>query len=270
MDTSNKIIACCILKNETKESILEWVDYHKNLGVEHFILYDHGDIKSVKNIIVNSIYKNIVTVIDWFLTHKAQNEAYNHCITLNKKALWIAFIDIDEFISIENNENIGSFLDKYKNYSAVCLNWIIYNANGHVFKPTGDLLSNYTRPLDHRDNKKIKSIAQPKKVLQFIKNPHLPNFIDNNHAVDIMGNIVSDPNKNFIYKTTYIKHFITKSFEEWLDKLDRGRANYKPDFRQKLDLFWEYNPDMISKKNTIYNTYKERIENYKNGNYRFL
>lgn len=266
----NDIVCCCIVKNENVETIFEWIDYHSKIGITKFVIYDHSDIKSLKFDIQNSIYTKIVEIVDWSLQQQAQNKAYNHCLKSNIDATWIIFIDIDEFIHIENNEKIDSFLSRYNQYAAVCLNWIIYTANNHISKPLGDLFSNYTEQLDHLDNKKIKSIVQPKSTVGFSKNPHLPEFIANNYGVDIKENIVNDPNENFVYKNIYIKHFITKSFEEWLLKLNRGRANYPINYRQKIDLFWDYNPKMLPQKEYIYELFHNKINNYQKKNYKFL
>lgn len=265
----NKILACCIVKNENSNHILEWIEYHLKIGIDHIILYDNGELNSVYNLINNSKFKNFVSVINWHKPIQSQNTAYSHCLQSNKDASWIAFIDIDEFIYL-NNIPIQDFLLEYMNYGGICLNWQIYTANNHIHKPKCKVLEAYTETLSHTKNHVIKSIVQPSKTISFTKNPHLFNFI-NNYCVDIKFNKIFRPDGNIVYDNFYIKHFVTKSFEDWLDKLDRGRANYSSEFKQRTDLFWSYNPNMLHLKEDIYEMYKDRIMKFNNNpNHKYI
>lgn len=264
----NKVLACCIVKNENPDHIFEWIEYHLKVGIDHIILYDNGELNSVFNLIEGSNFKDCVSVINWHKPSNSQNTAYTHCINSNKNVSWIAFIDIDEFIHIESKNNIKAFLDNYIDFGAVCLNWITYSANNHITKPKGLVLDNYTESIETKKNRVIKSITQPKKTIEF-KNPHLPIFVDDAYGVDINFNKIGGPGGNIVYDTTYIKHFRTKSFEEWLIKLNRGRA-YCSEHRQLLDVFWEYNPRMIDQKEYIYSLYHNQIVEYNNSNYTFV
>ena len=101
-----------------------WLNYYKKNGVEHFYLYIN------KPLTKKYMYKN-TNIIQWDfhywnkkenyskkkknLRHHSQVPQINHAVFKYAKPLskWVANIDLDEFLYIENNK-IASFLnDKY-------------------------------------------------------------------------------------------------------------------------------------------------------------
>ena len=267
---NNQCIVCCIVKNEDAY-IEEWVNHHISIGFEHCVIYDHNSTAPVSELVANFKHRDKVSVIPWSKDKLAQNSAYNHCLQKYNQSKWIAVIDIDEFIYLECN-NIKEFLTSYENYGGVCLNWIIYNANKHVTKPPGNVFDNFTQvATEKKEWSLIKSIVQPTKTIGFKKNPHLPEFRDDFFAVNIDFIRVTDPHSTIYTDRAYIKYFITKSFEEWLDKLDKGRPNRDKQYRQKIERFWKFNADMLDMKDYIYEKYSERIHVYNtNTSYIFI
>ncbi len=55
---------CAIVKNEAKY-LKEWIEFHRLVGVDHFYLYNNGNIDSVQKVLSPYIRKGIVTFIDW-------------------------------------------------------------------------------------------------------------------------------------------------------------------------------------------------------------
>ena len=50
------IIICAILKDETPY-LIEWVEHHLQIGVEHFVLYDNNSIIPAKKTLVEKTVK---------------------------------------------------------------------------------------------------------------------------------------------------------------------------------------------------------------------
>ena len=143
---------------------------------------------------------------------------------------------------LENKDgSIHSIMNEFSNYSIVVLQWINYNASGFIHKPDLSVLDVY------HDKCKLacasmSQIASSK--LMF--NMHTGNFIRCNHHIPMFKNgwcktDFSTDIKNVVYDKLYIRHYITKSFEEYCYKIFlRGQF-----FRSKgLNHFFEFNPSM--------------------------
>jgi hypothetical protein len=94
-------ISICLLAKNENDYINEWLEWHLNLGVEHFYIYDNDSTIPL----INSINKDFLqycTIIDFPSPRKhTQKEAYKHCLDNYKQDNeWIAFIDGDEFINV--------------------------------------------------------------------------------------------------------------------------------------------------------------------------
>ena len=243
-NNNTHISICAIIKNE-HEYLKEWIDYHLNIGFDSIFLYEDIDSMSHYNIIKNysnvHLYK-LETLLNnqFFKIYKDRQLALYYLFLYQKRKNidWCAFIDVDEFIFTEN-QNIHNILANLPTHiGGLCIYWENYGANGHINKPTGSVMSNYTKPckiLEKDKNTCFKSIVNLKNSYYF-KNKHL---IEN--CIDINDNIIGNSNIHPIYHTIWIKHYITKSLEEYKSKLNRG--NITKNFRTMSD-FYEMNDDL--------------------------
>lgn len=102
-----KTAICCIAKCENNY-LKEWVDYHLAIGFSHIFIYDNNDLIGERIEPLFSNYNN-VTVINCYGELSYQNKAYlSFYNSYGKQFDWIAFIDIDEFITFSDNSNIGN------------------------------------------------------------------------------------------------------------------------------------------------------------------
>lgn len=254
------IIICAILKDETPY-LIEWVEHHLQIGVEHFVLYDNNSVIPAKQTLKTYVGKGIVEVIDCPITNTPQVKAYTHCLyNMHNHTRWIAYIDIDEFIILKKHNDICSFLDTYKNFAGVCLNWVTFTANNHISMPEGPVMQNYTEtlPYDFPANKHIKSIVRPMKV-NAVYSAHFSLYSDN-YAVNEKYTRVQGAFSDFSNEMAQINHYQTKSFEEWLNKIKRGIADSYVN-RRKVEDFWHYNPQMLNLKDEIEHRYRDIIKN---------
>ncbi|MBS6704467.1 MAG: glycosyltransferase family 92 protein, partial [Alistipes indistinctus] len=56
------MIICAILKDETPY-LVEWVEHHLGIGVEHFVLYDNNSVIPAKQTLEAYVRKGVVEVI---------------------------------------------------------------------------------------------------------------------------------------------------------------------------------------------------------------
>jgi|GEM_PF-703661 len=264
MSKYNNII-CCIAKDETAY-LKEWVEYHLNIGVQYFVIYDNNSIIPIGETLAQYIRQGVVHVIDCSIASRPQLRAYNHCLFhMCEKTQWIIYIDVDEFIILNKHNQISELLKEYDSFGGLCLNWKSYNAGGYVVKPLEPVMKAYKEylPLSSAVNKHIKTILQPRYTLAMC-NPHHALYFDGYYAVNENYLRVPSAFSDFSNEVAYINHYYTKSYEEWLHKVQKGRVDLNQ--KRKEHEFWNYNPNMLNLKDEIKEKYKNFTESSANLN----
>lgn len=238
------MIICLIIKDEN-EYLEEWIDYHLGIGVDYIVIYDNNSHDPVDIFLKSYIDANKVEVHRCPIEEEPQLNVYNHCLyDFYGKARWIGFIDVDEFIVLNEDKDIKDFLKGYEQYGGVCLNWKVYNANGHVQKLNDTVMDRFTRPIAASEeiNTHVKTILQPK-FTRVIPNPHFAHYINGYFAVNELGVRVNQAYSEFSDLYAHLNHYYTRSYEEWVKKIIRGRPDLLASVKE--DRFWKYNQDML-------------------------
>jgi hypothetical protein len=233
------IAVCAIFKDEGP-ALLEWIAYHRAVGVDHFFLYDNESTDEGTSILLSSYFKEHVTVIP-IPSRPAQLPAYKHFISSYAKDWdWAAFIDLDEFIHPIKAESIKDLMWKYSEYSGVLLHWLTFGPNGHDRRPEGLVIENYTRRLPESlsPNQHVKSLVR---TIDLVGEPGV-------HVFDTRGPLCNSRGEpaprrpiqdGVCHDVICINHYYTKSREDWNAKLRRGRAD-APQFDRQEAWFDEY------------------------------
>ena len=254
-----------IIKNE-HQYLDEWIQYHLNLGIDTLFIYE--DIDSDSHLEITQKYSQVVlNRVSCLLTeeelHRAvqlkQTPGQNPQPLYIKKGLqyiknhnphydWCFVIDNDEFITLENPEDkIDVLLDRYEAYDAVILSWECYGAGGRVKKPDytdKGVVATYTDKIQG-----YVPILAPKSLTKTCYNLNkyctdLPGYV---HQPDAASNCcrtdLSTDRDRRIYKYIYLRHYITKSWEEFVWKR-KARGFLFGGVRRDLDAFFKINPDM--------------------------
>ena len=276
------MISCIVtvIKNE-HEYLDEWIKYHLNLGINHIFIFEDIDSKSHQdicnkykdNVTLNNIRHVIIEENDKKLADKLKltkkvnvQHVYFKCILkylyqLPIKYDWCFVIDNDEFITLENENNkLEDVLNLYNDYDAIVLYWKCYGANGLINKPdytNKGVIETYTKEAKGRVIKDsarayIKTCYKLNKNGKYkYYNSHLPQ----EHSNWIATNYQRDMTINPIYDNIYLRHYITKSWEEYVWK--KQTRGFIFGGHRHLDTFFEINPDMLNKKDELINSLKE-------------
>lgn len=236
--------AICLLIKDENDYVNEWLDWHTKLGFEHFYIYDNGSQTPVSETVEN-MYKPYCTFIDFSGQYvNTQLDCYRDAMeNYSQDVKWFAFIDTDEFIRTVDGSNINDFLSDYEDYDGLYIRWVTYNANGLWKKDSRPQRERFTTVADRIQSKPIgKSIIRPERIP--FEGVHFPDGRIGQYKV-------VDSNKNFM-KTSFqdfsnndkivIDHYFTRSYEEWLEKAQRGSCDPRCD--RKYDEFFIFNPDM--------------------------
>lgn len=232
-----KLFIAAIVKNEI-DGLLEWIAFHRVLGVSGFIIADNGSNDGSRELLGSLAKLGVVTVFDHPTVglQKPQLPAYDKILrTCPRDVDLLAFIDADEFLLPLESNDLRPVVTQWfadNSVSAVGLNWSNFGSNGETFAGEGLVIERFTQraPLGFNVNHNFKSIVRPSRVDSFF-NPHFANlrygrYIDANgsdmalHAKH--GNGVS---AQVIWNGIRVNHYAVKSLEEFLlGKHLRGSA----------------------------------------------
>ena len=243
-------MAICVIAKQENLYIREFVEYYRNLGIKKIFLYDNNELKGEKfeEVLSDHINEDFVEINNYRGMLSPQREAYTDCyINNNNNFDWFAFYDIDEFLFLENYTNINDFLSlsKFEKCSSILINWKYYGDNNNIYYEMKPVQDRFTKPFTFLNGKIYeKSIfAGAKSLVRSGLNlswAHFPHFINDSKICRADGNIVNDPLSSPQYSYAYIKHFTTKSTEEYIFKLFKGNVNIN--LYNSLDLnsflFW--------------------------------
>jgi hypothetical protein len=219
-DKEAKVAICLICKDEN-QYLKEWIDYHRDLGFNHFFIYDNNSRIPISKTIDK---QPDCTVIVWKDDKLGkQNRAYFDCCQKNKQYDWILFIDTDEFLILKKHKTVQEFLGYYKSFLAVGLNWICYTSSGYENRVEWFKYHKHI-PLTDQINQHIKSFVKPR----YIKYPPPDPYKFSIVTVNEHKQLINGPLFKHSSDIAFIRHNITRSKTEYLDKINRGRGNGTP------------------------------------------
>jgi Glycosyl transferase family 2 len=221
-----------IAKNEGAY-VEEWIAHHSLLGFDQIILMDNGSTDDMASRIRGSNYGVPILLEPWptFEGISTQMACYNHILQVNKeKTDAIAFIDIDEFI-IETGcnrfKNIASEIMNNPECGALVINQRVFGSNGHEQIVPGLVLDRFPlgSEIEYVENEWVKTIYKCSAVDKIINSHSSP--LKNGKHFQPSGVVATFKEPRFATELVdhahlQLNHYITKSFEEFLQKRQRG------------------------------------------------
>ena len=137
-----------------EQNILEWVVHHLNLGFTTIYVFDHKSKIPIQNVLHN--VPNVVVIrieedlVKMDLVYNAHNYGYNHGYD------WMLYLDSDEFLVLNRDNNVTDFICKYNGYDQVGINWLLFGSNYRNHKLTEN--EKYYIKLHIENNKNVRSI----------------------------------------------------------------------------------------------------------------
>lgn len=244
----HELAVVAIMKNEGPY-LKEWLDFHILVGVEKFYLYDNESTDNTRKILAPYIRHGVVEYI-YFPGEKRQNPAYVDALNrFADKTRWMALIDLDEFIVPVVHKTLPEFLHTLpRNFGLLVLRWVMYGSAGHVKKPRGLVIENYKYRGDRTRPSGCKSIVNPRLVV-CQRNPHINDvagfIIDENGKK--LGHI-DQTNNPPSFEKIRCNHYITKSYEEYKARCNKGSAStgrYSKNKKWSREKFLRYDTNDI-------------------------
>jgi len=271
-NSGNVIVGC--MKNEAPY-ILEWVAYHRAIGVDNFIIYTNGCEDGTSELLDRLQQLGVLQHRnnDNWKGNSPQQHALNQSLKekVIKNAEWVIHIDVDEFINVQcGNGTLDDFLRLVPDATNVAMTWRMFGYNG-VEKFTDDLV------VEQFDTAAPKFCPKPHTVWGFktmVKNIgayeklscHRPNKLRQgkrdkvmwvNGSGQPMGEDVKEKGwrsslATVGYDHLQLNHYALRSAESYLIKRQRGRALHVDrsigiNYWVRMD--WSDNKDVSIKRN---------------------
>jgi hypothetical protein len=140
--------AICSCARMEQDSIVEWVEYHRSIGFEHFFIYGNDDdFRILAEVLAPLISSRVVTFTQCPELGE-QVKMYLHFLRWHARSCeWICFLDQDEFIRLTGfDDSIDELTNRAaRNYDSIEMNWLNYGNSGFLDRPQGSVLRQYTR-----------------------------------------------------------------------------------------------------------------------------
>ena len=261
----------------------QWLDYHIKLGFEQFILFEDEGSKSHEDIIIKFGGAKIL-LYQGVLTNDSNEFKDLTCFKFvfqnHPEVTWGIKLDPDEYLCLGDFKTIQEYIDVLNTQTQqpiteIVFNWHLHNANGKIYPPNAykyDLLKTYPNEIafdkinkDIDENISDNTYDLPK-TLMFFKcfEDRSDDVINENIAPNFPHRLLVTDNPIDAELSTgaYIKHFITKSFDEYYNRL-KNRGEYSPEWYRTLGDFFVLNPEMLPLKHDIELIYNINIDDFK-------
>lgn len=235
------IAILAIVRNEA-HYLMEWIAWHRSLGISSFFLCDNQSTDGTSNLLAALDRAGIVTYTP-FPDHpgeRPQMAAYEHLLrTHGDKADWFCIIDADEFLHPAPDTTLPKILAaQAPDCGAVAVHWAIYGNSGilQAADPSnpGPVTQCFQRraPQDNEANRWVKSILRSGNVdLAAIHrhDPHVFALHPGLHYALPSGRIMAldDLFRQRVpaeWQHLRLNHYMVKSHQEFTAKRLRGDA----------------------------------------------
>ncbi|KMK67332.1 glycosyltransferase family 2 protein [Puniceibacterium sp. IMCC21224] len=270
--TGTVIVAC--MKNEAPY-ILEWIAYHRAIGVDTFLIYTNDCDDGTAEILGRLQQLGLVEHRnnDTWRGKSPQQYALNHARDepVIRNADWIIHIDVDEFINVRcGNGTLDDFRARVPDATNVAMTWRLFGHNG-VLRLADDLV------IDQFDGCAPTYCPKPHTVWGFktmFRNIgaytkmscHRPNKLNpeftgqvkwvNGSGTDMTSEAQNrgwrNSRKSIGYDLLQLNHYALRSAEAYLIKRQRGRALHVDrtiGLNYWIRMDWSTNHDVTIKRN---------------------
>lgn len=252
--TRERNFAVCAIGRMENRYAKEFVAHYESLGFTKLYLYDnnHGKEERFEDVLGDEIARGLVEVVNWRDREDCQKDAYADCYRQHgDEVAWMAFFDFDEFLILPDGEDIYTFMQRYRGFDCLFVNWMVMDDNDLIRYEDKPQMERFTRPMpvdkhvsyNRPENDHVKCIVRGRLGAIEFKNPHRPKTVM--RCCNTRGEACRQNTFHpYDFSVAYIKHFTTRTIEEWLNnKVVRGYPNgATEDLREKaIEKFWQRN-----------------------------
>ena len=260
---------------DKQDYLNDFLDYHTKMGLHIFVYedlfsyshksicdkYDNVELHSVKELydedeipqLIENRKNKIPPQTDYI------NRGLKHIHSLNKYD-WCWLIDCDEYITC--TEPISSVLSRFNDRDGILVYWKNFGCSGRIYKPKYNkpIYDIYTQQCGYEKYSDLKFYKITKFCVNLRRWKPTQKYYIHNANVNWVKVDGSYKRTEIVYEPLYLKHYITRSWEEFCYKI-LIRGTFHPGHRQYKS-FFEMQPEMEEKirndkgfKDYFYNKY---------------
>ena len=223
-------VAICAIVRLENRYLHEWVEWHHNLGVKKFFIYDNskpGDERPAE-VLQDYIKQGIVEIVPWARYGNVQCQAYDDCYRQHgREFAWIGFIDIDELVMLKKHKSIPDMLNQHSDKAdVVVLHWMMMGDSGLTNYDQRPMWKRFTKPAPQKapEMLHVKSFVRGGiGGLSYSADPHMPYRpvlrVVNPDGSQQKQSAISEKDEKSV---AYLAHYFTKTAEEYVQKMMRG------------------------------------------------
>ena len=239
----DKYVVFSCAKNE-EDYIIEWVEHNLSIGFDKVIIADNNDDNvKLPSLLSKYVEDGTVQIFDCHGLKGIQLYIYDMFLA-ESNYRWCAYFDCDEFLELSQHASVKDFLATIKE-DCVLINWLVFGGCGNLLKKEGTLKERFKEPVYpsciFKENFYVKPIVRSGSTFIGFRHTHSP--IPKYLPLFNLGGYCHVRNQSHVYsppryKYAYIRHYYTKSFEEWLqNKVKRGWPDEMPDLLKAENYF---------------------------------
>ncbi len=229
--------------------IVEWLNYHRSIGIGHVYLYCNDDDPQelYGKVLPFVLGDHPFVTFNHYSFQGLQYQMYFHFLrNYSHETKWLMFLDVDEFICLRGIDHVPTFMERFhQNVDAVYLNWCSFGHNYHATRPEGDVLLNYDRrerTVTPFTKVFIKSSSVPyDQFFQWCTAPVMHDYTCLRNDLNVRNSIGDDVGRYYedfpdqawsylregdrserILQNGFIAHFNIKSDEDFILRIKRG------------------------------------------------
>ncbi len=247
--------------------LIEWIEFHKMMGIDHFILYDNGLEKSSQVLLKPYIEKGVVTHIPFPDISGLRDGRHADTLSIQQMAYadlikrfrdhfkYILQLDIDEFLFPKSHNSITEVLNEYDDskLARIEINWTNFGNSGHLTKPHGLVINNFTKSGNHVVPQVVKSISNTRYLSKRFAYTNVHRFSHRFTLKDIFTKlllgypqILKGKSANDLFQ---LNHYISKSKQEFLAKGQKFKNGWQTG-KKTIELYTKLNSQFNQNENT--------------------
>ena len=236
----------CLIRGED-DYLLEWIEFHRLMGIEHYIIYDNAvtdaSALTTRRLLQPYIEEEVVTYIRWpdlpglrdrwddTETLSLQQLAYGDCVRRFRRFFqWLIKIDVDEFLfrNSERYETVAEVLNALNERMVMGLRLRRkeFGSSGHQKRPEGLVIENY-----HQCARGLGSDTKAIGNSDFLANDLFSNAFNFHYAFGpkLTGKFLGHPKElrmDEAERMLRLNHYNLKSLEEYSGRFNLNAQGY--------------------------------------------
>ena len=190
ISTPNKYyLSVLAMIKDDEASLPEWLEHHLAHGVEHFYLIDDKSTDRSRMVLDPYVQKGLVSLYDPPYQSQQYRQAAGFKNTMinilsKNESLWIALLDVDEYLYSPAEFDLKAVLRKHEDLSSIGISWMWFGSSGLIQQPAS-IVQSFVNRANLTKFATYSKISEAYKVLKHASQKFILNTRFNIHNVDV-------------------------------------------------------------------------------------